>query len=136
MGELKVHLISIGASSLTEKVVFLRMLIEKVKFLDIRMTDYIKKQLRENEQSPNQDIEDEELRKLKPNIHIESDANEESDIEEELDDGLEIEFEEEGGDEEEIDNSMPIEDNYNKQMDFGSRFNNKDLDEEDTKIDV
>lgn len=108
---------SSGVDTLTEKVVFLRMLIEKAKLLDTRMTDYVKGFLRENELATGEELEEEKLGGLRPKIQIESEKDEEESGEA-SDDDLKIEFEEEENEQSEQGNG----ENY--QLDFGSRFKN------------
>ena len=138
MGNFKVKIISYGAHSLTEKVVYLRMLIEKIKLLDIRMTDYVKQQLRENEDSPDFKQEEERIRNLQPNIQIESDLSENEKSEEnEESEEIEIEFEDEDEEEgEEDDYSKPYVEKKTNKMDFGSKFKNKEEDDTENKIDM
>lgn len=127
MGGEQVNLTSGGADSLTEKVVFLRMLIEKAKLLDVRMTDFVKGFLREHEEKTEQEIEDEKLSRLRPQIQVE--PEEKADASEDEQEGdLQIEF-----DEEEEEEESELENGEGGQMDFGNKFRRSGEDEEPTR---
>jgi hypothetical protein len=132
-------LISCGANGLTEQLVFLRMLIEKMKLLDIRMTDYVKQIFIEQPEMNEDQDKEQRIKNLKPNIDIESGESvheEEEQSQDEGDDELEIEFE----DDEEVmeeENDVQFEQETNKKMDFGQKFGaHGDENEKLPKIDL
>lgn len=129
MGKRRVSLISSGASSLTEKTVFTRMLIEKMKLLEIRMTDYVKQIFIEDpEQSDHE--EEKRIKGLKPNIQIESEDD--GDLENKSEE-LEIEFEDEG---DQVEDDFEMKNGENN-MDFGTKFNQEEEKQNDEeKIDL